>query len=174
MSRVEDIAQANQSRWARGVAARCRALVDDDPEPHFRSAITALDPTDLDVERGRTHLLYGEWLRRQKRRRDAREQLGLALDLFERSAAPAFVDRAHAELTATGLKAEVAAEPQSLGLTPQELTVARLAASGSTNAEIGAMLFISANTVDYHLRKVFQKLGISSRRQLADRLGRHD
>jgi DNA-binding CsgD family transcriptional regulator len=129
-----------------------------------------LEPTGMDVDRGRTHLLYGEWLRRGKRRRDAREQLHTALELFERSAAPAFVERSRSELTATGLKAESAAEPQSLGLTPQELTVARLAASGSTNAEIGATLFISVNTVDYHLRKVFQKLGISSRRQLADQL----
>ena len=168
--RVEDLAAANESVWARGLAARCRALVDDDPELHFQAAVATLDPTDINVERGRTHLLYGEWLRRQKRRRDAREQLGIALDLFERSAAPAFVERARAELTATGLKAQSAAEPESLGLTPQELTVARLAGSGSTNAEIGATLFISANTVDYHLRKVFQKLGISSRRQLADRL----
>ena len=168
--RVEELAAANESVWARGVAARCRALVADDPEPHFQAGIATLEPTDIDVERGRTHLLYGEWLRRRKRRRDAREQLHIALDLFERSAAPAFVERARTELTATGLKAESAAEPQSLGLTAQELTVARLAASGSTNAEIGATLFISANTVDYHLRKVFQKLGISSRRQLADRL----
>lgn len=167
---VEQCAEANQSVWARGIAARCRALVDDDPEPHFQDAIAILEPTDIDVERGRTHLLYGEWLRRRKRRRDAREQLHAALDLFERSAAPAFVERARSELIATGLKAESAVEPRSLGLTPQELTVARLAASGSTNAEIGATLFISANTVDYHLRKVFQKLGISSRRQLADRL----
>ncbi len=173
VARVEEIGTANQSAWARGVASRCRALVDKDPEPYFRTAISALDPTDVDVERGRTHLLYGEWLRRQKRRRDAREQLGLALGLFERSAAPAFVDRARAELTATGLKAESAVQPQNLGLTPQELTVARLAASGSTNAEIGATLFISANTVDYHLRKVFQKLAVSSRRQLADRLDDH-
>ena len=168
--RVEELAAANESMWARGVALRCRALVTDDPEPHFQAGIATLEPTDIDVERGRTHLLYGEWLRRRKRRRDAREQLHAALDLFERSAAPAFVARARSELTATGLKAESAAEPQSLGLTGQELTVARLAASGSTNAEIGATLFISANTVDYHLRKVFQKLGISSRRQLADRL----
>ena len=162
------MAEANGSVWARGVAQRCRALVDDEPERHFRAAIDTLEPTDLDVERGRTHLLYGEWLR------DAREQLHTALELFERSAAPAFVERTRNELTATGLTAVAAAEPQALGLTPQELTVARLAAAGSTNAEIGATLFISANTVDYHLRKVFQKLGISSRRQLADRLQGHD
>ncbi len=168
--RIEELAAANESVWACGVAARCRALVDDEPEEHFQAAIDTLRPTDIDVELGRTHLLYGEWLRRRKRRRDAREQLHIALDLFERSAAPAFVERARTELTATGLHAESATEPQSLGLTPQELTVARLAASGSTNAEIGATLFISANTVDYHLRKVFQKLGLSSRRQLADRL----
>jgi DNA-binding CsgD family transcriptional regulator len=171
--RLEEIAALNDSVWARGVAQRSRALVDDAPEPHFLAAIATLEPTDIDVETGRTHLLYGEWLRRRRRRRDAREQLHAALELFERCAAPAFVERARNELTATGLKAESAAEPQSLGLTPQELTVARLAASGSTNAEIGATLFISANTVDYHLRKVFQKLGISSRRQLADRLERH-
>ncbi len=170
VQRLEELALANGSRWARAMAQRCRALVADDPEPHFQAAIATLEPTDIDVERGRTHVLYGEWLRRRKRRRDAREQLRAALDLFERSAAPAFVERARAELTATGLKAESAPEPQALGLTPQELTVARLAASGSTNAEIGATLFISANTVDYHLRKVFQKLGISSRRQLTERL----
>jgi DNA-binding CsgD family transcriptional regulator len=170
VQRLEEIAATNGSVWALGVAQRCRALVDDEPEAHFRAAIATLEPTDIDVDRGRTHLLYGEWLRRRKRRRDAREQLHTALDLFERSAAPAFVERARSELTATGLGAESLTEPQGLGLTPQALTVARLAASGGTNAEIGATLFISANTVDYHLRKVFQKLGISSRRQLTDRL----
>ena len=174
VERLAELSAANGSPWASAMADRSRALVVDDPEPLYLAAIATLEPTDIDVERARTHLLYGEWLRRAKRRRDAREQLRAALDLFERSAAPAFVDRARAELTATGLAAESAAEPQAWGLTPQELTVARLAASGSTNAEIGATLFISANTVDYHLRKVFQKLGISSRRQLADRLGRHD
>ena len=170
------LAAANGSPWTRALADRCRALVTEhgDPEPLYQASIVALEPTDIDVERGRSHLLYGEWLRRQKRRRDAREQLTAALDLFERSAAPAFADRARSELAATGLKAELATEPQILGLTLQELTVARLAASGSTNAEIGATLFISANTVDYHLRKVFQKLGISSRRQLADRLNPQD
>ena len=174
VQRLAALATANESPWALAMAHRGRALVteDDDPEPWYRAAIEALEPTDIEVERGRSHLLYGEWLRRQKRRRDARQELTVALDIFDRSAAPAFAERARNEITATGLKAESAAEPLSLGLTSQELTVARLAASGSTNAEIGATLFISANTVDYHLRKVFQKFGISSRRQLTERLDR--
>ena len=173
---LAELAAVNGSPWTQALADRCRALVTEhgDPEPLYQASIVALEPTDIDVERGRSHLLYGEWLRRQKRRRDARAQLTTALELFERSAAPAFADRARSELAATGLKAELATEPQILGLTLQELTVARLAASGSTNAEIGATLFISANTVDYHLRKVFQKLGISSRRQLGDRLNPQD
>jgi len=174
VERLEELAAANESPWARALARRSRALVteDTDPEPLYRAAIDALEPTDIDIERARSHLLYGEWLRRGKRRRDAREQLTAALELFEHSGAPAFAARARSELTATGLKAESAVEPQSFGLTSQELTVARMAATGSTNAEIGATLFISANTVDYHLRKVFQKLGISSRRQLSERLSR--
>ncbi|WP_353952757.1 AAA family ATPase [Knoellia sp. S7-12] len=167
--RLEEMARANESRWTRAIAERSRALVDDDPEPLYLRAIATLEPTDIEVERGRSHLLYGEWLRRTKRRRDARDQLRMAVDLFERSQAPIFVQRAQNELTATGLTSEAASEPQPLGLTSQELTVARLAESGSTNAEIGATLFISTNTVDYHLRKVFQKLGISSRRQLRER-----
>ena len=170
---LRQLADANGSAWARAVAERSQALVEeDDPEPHYQAAIAILEPTDLEVEHGRTHLLYGEWLRRRKRRRDAREHLHAALELFEHGAAPAFAERARSELTATGLKAESAGLPHTHGLTPQELTVARLAAAGGTNAEIGATLFISANTVDYHLRKVFQKFGISSRRQLADLLGR--
>ena len=177
VQRLEELASVNGSPWTRAMADRCRALLTqgDDAEALYQAAIDALEATDIDVERGRSHLLYGEWLRRQKRRRDAREQLRAALELFERSAAPAFAQRARAELSATGLPsgADTPGEPQGFDLTPQELTVARLAASGSTNAEIGATLFISANTVDYHLRKVFQKIGISSRRQLADRLAGH-
>ncbi len=172
---LEELATANGSPWARAMADRSRALVaeDADAEPLYRAAIETLEPTDIDIERARSHLLYGEWLRRERRRRDAREQLTVALELFERSGAPAFAERARSELTATGLNAESAVQPQSLGLTSRELTVARMAASGSTNAEIGATLFISANTVDYHLRKVFQKLRISSRRQLTERLHRN-
>jgi DNA-binding CsgD family transcriptional regulator len=169
---LADLAAANGSPWAKAMADRSRALVTEgaDSEPLYRAAIKALEPTDIDIERARSHLLYGEWLRRERRRRDAREQLTVALELFEHSGAPAFAERARRELTATGVTAESAAQPESWGLTSQELTVARMAASGSTNAEIGATLFISANTVDYHLRKVFQKLRISSRRQLTERL----
>ena len=169
---VERLAAANGSPWNAGVAARSRALVDDGAaEEHFTRALAELEPTEVEVELARTHLLYGEWLRRARRRRHARDHLRRAADLFERSEAPAFAERARHELEATG---EVLREPGTEpgpGLTTQELTVARLAAAGSTNAEIGATMFLSVNTVDYHLRKVFQKLGISSRRQLSDRLG---
>ena len=123
-----------------------------------------------EIELARAHLLYGEWLRRGKRRREARDQLRRALGLFEDGQAPAFAERTRAELSAIGEHSPSAAEPGRPEFTPQELTVARLAASGHTNAEIGATMFLSVNTVDYHLRKVFAKLGISSRRQLSDRL----
>ena len=171
VARLEEIAAANGSLWALGAAERCRALVDDDAaEGHFEAALDAFAPTGIDIETARTHLLYGEWLRRARRRRDAREHLRLAEELFTRCEAPAFVDRARRELEASGARAHPAGPAGAPELTTQELTVARLAAAGNTNAEIGATMFISINTVDYHLRKVFQKLGISSRRQLTDRL----
>ena len=171
-TRLEELADLNGSAWTRGLALRCRALVaDDDPEPHYLAAIEALAPTDIVIELARTRLLYGEWLRRARRRRDARVQLRLALEVFEESQAPAFAQRARTELEATGERSPDALAAGGPDLTAQELTVARLAAAGHTNPEIGATLFISPNTVDYHLRKVFQKLGISSRRQLSDRFG---
>ena len=165
------LADVNGSPWCRGVAERSRALVapDDAAEAHYRAALDALAATDAVVELGRTHLLYGEWLRRVRRRRDARAALHAALAAFDRSGAHLFAQRALAELAAIGER-PTAGPPDALDLTPRELTIARLAAAGQTNAEIAATLFISPNTVDYHLRKVFQKLGISSRRQLSERL----
>ena len=168
VARLEAMAVVNGSVWTRGVAQRSRAMVEVDAEPHHRAAIATLHSTGLDIELARAHLLYGEWLRRARRRRDAREHLHQALELFERGQAPAFARRARIELQAIGDRSAPSGAPDTLDLTVQQLTVARLAAAGHTNAEIGATMFLSANTVDYHLRKVFQKLGISSRRQLAD------
>ncbi|MEO3854166.1 AAA family ATPase [Acrocarpospora sp. B8E8] len=167
-----DRAAVNGSLWCHGVAARARALISEDSaaEPHFVAAIQALDQTGAEIDLARAHLLYGEWLRRMRRRRDAGEQLQLAVQHFERSGALMFLQRTRAELEAAGMKPVAHRDSGTPDLTTQELTIARLAAVGRTNPEIAANLFISVNTVDYHLRKVFQKLGISSRRQLADRL----
>ncbi|MFE6236135.1 AAA family ATPase [Cellulosimicrobium sp. NPDC057862] len=173
--RVEDLAgraDINGSPWCRGVAERARALTasDDAAEVHYVASIDALASTRAEMDLARSHLLYGEWLRRNRRRRDAARQLRLALGHFQDSGADLFVPRTLAELRIVDAEAHVTGPTRDLGLTAQELTVARLAAAGRTNAEIGANLFISPNTVDYHLRKVFQKLGISSRRQLSDRI----
>nr|WP_062341150.1 LuxR family transcriptional regulator [Herbidospora sakaeratensis] len=172
---VDDLltrAEANGSDWCRGVALRSLALISDDADAEgcYTSAVELLGPACAEIDLARAHLLYGEWLRRQRRRREAGEQLQIAVRLFERSGADIFVPRAKAELEAAGLKAAASAGSEMPDLTTQELTIARLAAVGRTNAEIAANLFLSVNTVDYHLRKVFQKLGISSRRQLADKL----
>jgi DNA-binding CsgD family transcriptional regulator/tetratricopeptide (TPR) repeat protein len=164
-------AAASGTPWIRGVAERCAALLahDDHAEAHYRQAIEHLEQSTAPGDLGRAHLVYGEWLRRAKRRREAREQLRLALEIFARVGAPAFADRARRELESTGEHVSRHASGSADELTPQEGTIARLAASGHTNAEIGATLFISVNTVDYHLRKVFRKLEVSSRRQLSDR-----
>ena len=172
VEQLEALAAVNESGWCLGLALRSRALVAPAAEAEvcFKSAVAALDGTGALVELGRTHLLYGEWLRRMRRRADASVQLGFARDTLLRSGAEMFLPRAQAELEATGV--DVDASPSTTHeLTNQELTIARLAGAGHTNAEIGGLLFISTNTVDYHLRKVFQKLAISSRRQLTDRLG---
>ncbi|MET4157023.1 AAA family ATPase [Agromyces sp. PvR057] len=171
--RLAGFAAVSGTPWIRGVAARAAALVAEPEaaEPRYLEAIEHLGRATAPGELGRAHLLYGEWLRRVKRRREAREHLRTACEIFERVSAPAFAARARRELEATG-EHVVAHEPGDDGaehLTPQEEAVARLAAAGRTNAEIGAELFISANTVDYHLRKVFRKLGITSRRQLVER-----
>ncbi|GAA1018729.1 LuxR C-terminal-related transcriptional regulator [Acrocarpospora pleiomorpha] len=173
VDRLVAMAEVNGSSWCRGVAVRSKALVSDDTEAEgcYLAAIEALGRTCAETDLARAHLLYGEWLRRMRRRREAGEQLQLAARQFEQSGAHVFVPRTRAELEAAGLKAAaVPADPGPPGLTPQELTISRLAARGRTNAEIAANLFISVNTVDYHLRKVFQKLGVSSRRQLSEKL----
>lgn len=169
VGRLTASAEANGSPWNRGVAERSCALVsaDEEAESHYRAAIETLDGAGVEIEIARAHLLYGEWLRRARRRGDAREHLAVAAEAFERMDATAFAARARAELDAAGGTARTGGSGR-VDLTAQETTVARLAAAGRTNAEIGATLFISVNTVDYHLRKVFQKLAITSRRQLVD------
>lgn len=173
-ARLTTMAAANRTPWLGGLDQRCRALVTADAgaEQHHLRAIELLGAADVPADLGRAHLLYGEWLRRMKRRRDAREQLRCAIDIFDRIEAPAFGERARAELSATGAKVHTHHVVSGIELSSQEAAVAQMAAAGKTNAEIGTALFISVNTVDYHLRKVFGKLAISSRRQLSDHFGK--
>jgi DNA-binding CsgD family transcriptional regulator len=168
------MARANEAPRCRGVAERSLGLVEatEQAEAHYLAAIDALSGTRAEVELARAHLVYGEWLRRRRRRGEACEHLQLAVGHFENAGADLFLPRTKGELEAAGGTAGKARESYSTNLTAQELSIARLAADSHTNVEIGAKLFISPNTVDYHLRKVFQKLGISSRRQLTDRLSR--
>jgi DNA-binding CsgD family transcriptional regulator len=159
--------------WAMGVLARSRALVhstSSEAEPYYQEALRLLDPTPLRTETARTHLLYGEWLRRRKRRADARKQLNASLSAFTAMGAAAFAQRAALELAASGAKPLVTSTVQRSALTPQERHVAELAAQGMTNSEISEQLFISISTVDYHLSKVFRKLEITSRRRLKDKI----
>lgn len=168
---LAQLADANGSPWCRGLAERGLALVStQDAEPHYTASIDTLGKTGAEVDLARSHLVYGEWLRRTRRRREAGEQLRLALEHFRHSGADLFVARATTELAPLTDPGDIGSAPRQFDLTTQEHTIAQLAAAGRTNPEIAANLFISPNTVDYHLRKVFQKLGVSSRRQLADRL----
>jgi DNA-binding CsgD family transcriptional regulator len=148
--------------------ARARALVDATAEAEhaYRRSIALLTPTPARADLARSHLVYGEWLRRRKRRSDARTHLRAAHTMFVEMGAAPFAERARTELLATGERARVRTAQAAPVLTPQEEQVARLAADGMTNAEIGSRLFISAKTVDYHLGKIYRKLGIDSRRQL--------
>ena len=162
-------ATASGTSWALGLLARCRALVADGSSSGalYEEALDHLGRTSWRTEVARTHLLYGEWLRRQKRRTQAREPLHTAYEMFDTMGARAFAERARVELLATGERARARRAETTHDLTPRELQIARLAAQRATSREIAGQLFISANTVDYHLRKVFQKFGITSRRELA-------
>lgn len=168
LTHLAERATANRSTLDLGLLARSQALfaTDADAEAHFRDSIVKLEASGARLHLARTQLLYGEWLRRQKRRRDAREHLGAARDTFESMGANGFADRARVELLATGASARRRVDETRHDLTPQELRIARLAAGGATNPEIAARLFLSANTVDYHLRKVYRKLDIKSRHEL--------
>jgi DNA-binding CsgD family transcriptional regulator len=158
--------------WGLGIAARSRALLTDGDaaEPLYREAIERLGRTRLRPELGRAHLLYGEWLRRQRRRIDARAELRIAHEMFTGFGMEAFTERARVELEATGERARKRTVDTLGELTPQEAQISRLVAQGQTNREIAAQLFISASTVEYHLRKAFRKLGVTSRVQLALRI----
>ena len=168
LRRLEERTGAAGTDWALGVRAWARALLSDGPaaESLYREAIERLERTRIAVHLARAHLVYGEWLRRENRRVDAREHLRAAHEIFASAGAQAFADRARRELAATGETARTRTDETRDVLTPQEGQIARLARDGLSNPEIGAQLFISPRTVQYHLHKVFQKLEISSRGQL--------
>ena len=176
LERLAEATSAADTDWARGVEARSRALLSDDEkaEACYQEAIRRLSRTPLRPELARAHLLYGEWLRRQHRRVDARAQLRTAHELLEGIGMEGFAERARRELLATGEKVRKRRDDTRDELTPQEAHIARLARDGRTNSEIGTELYISARTVEWHLRKVFTKLGIVSRKDLQGALAGAD
>ena len=172
LARLTAYAAVTDSDWAAALLARSRALVDDgeNAERNYVEALDRLAQTRLRFELARTRLLHGEWLRRERRRADARTQLKAAFDDFTEMGADGFAERTRHELLATGEKVRKRTVDTLNALTPQEEQIARMARAGRTNPEIGAELYISARTVEWHLRKVFEKLSITSRRELRDAL----
>jgi DNA-binding NarL/FixJ family response regulator len=168
LQRLAQTTQQCDTDWALGIEARCRGLLSDGTaaEELYREAIERLSNTRLRPDLARAHLVYGEWLRREGRRLDAREQLRTAHDMLDAIGMEAFADRARRELVATGEKARKRSDETRDQLTPQEEQIARFARDGLSNPEIGATLFLSPRTVEWHLRKVFAKLGINSRSDL--------
>jgi len=162
---------ATPAAWGLGIEARVRALLHAD-EDAYRQSIDQLSKTSLRAEVARGHLLYGEWLRREGRRVDAREQLRTAHEQLDTMGLEAFAERARHELLATGETVRKRTPDTLNDLTAQELQIAGLARDGLTNPEIAAQLFLSPRTVEWHLRKTFSKLGITSRRQLPTALAR--
>jgi DNA-binding CsgD family transcriptional regulator len=176
LARLASRAEAAGTVWGLGLLSRCRALATEgaQAEEHYRDAVAGLEQTPAATDIAWTHLLFGEWLRRQNRRIEARESLRLAHNMFSSMGAKTFAHRAAIELRATGAHARKRSPEVHDSLTPQEEQIARIAARHATNSEIAAQLFISANTVDYHLRKVFRKLNVSSRRELATVMHKSD
>jgi ATP/maltotriose-dependent transcriptional regulator MalT len=172
VERLADVTTASGTNWGLGIQARCRALLSDGEgaDRLYREAVERLGRTRLRPELARAQLLYGEWLRREHRRVDVRAQLRAAHQQFVSIGMEAFAERARAELLATGEKVRKRTAATRDDLTAQELQIARLAGDGLSNAEIGARLFLSPRIVEWHLRKVFGKLGIRSRRELATAL----
>jgi DNA-binding CsgD family transcriptional regulator len=168
LKRLSESTRASGTDWALGIEARSHALLSDGEaaESHYRKAIERLGRTRIRFELARAHLLYGEWLRRKRRRIDAREQLRLAHEMLRDMGAEAFAERARRELAATGETVRKRSVETRDQLTAQEAQIARLAGDGLSNQDIGARLFISPRTVEYHLHKVFAKLCIGSRSQL--------
>ncbi|WP_110851919.1 ATP-binding protein [Georgenia satyanarayanai] len=169
LERLSVRARASGTEWALGLAARSRALTSTGPaaEEHYREAIERLGRCRMATHLARAHLLYGEWLRREGRRQDARHQLRTAHQLLSDMGAEAFADRAARELRATGEHPRRRTAQPTDALTAHELHIARLVATGATSREVGAQLFLSPRTIEAHLRNIFRKLGITSRRQLA-------
>ncbi|MGI8334802.1 helix-turn-helix transcriptional regulator [Actinomadura scrupuli] len=169
LARLSERAPISGTPWALGVLARSRALMADDDraEDLYLESIELLGRTLVVTELARAHLLYGEWLRRRRRRSDARRRLRTAHEMFATMGATAFAERARTELLATGERPRKRTAQTSHHLTPQEAQVAGLAAAGATNAEIATRLFITTSTVEYHLNKIFRKFDLTSRRQLA-------
>jgi DNA-binding CsgD family transcriptional regulator len=168
LGRLAKATSIGQTDWGQGIYARSRALLADgeDAERWYREAVDRLGRTGFRPELARVHLLYGEWLRRERRRTDARAQLRTAHDMLTAIGMQAFAERARRELRATGETARRRTASPHEQLTPQEDQIARLVRAGLSNPEIAAQLFLSPRTVEYHLAKVFTKLDITSRRQL--------
>jgi DNA-binding CsgD family transcriptional regulator len=174
LERLAEMTLPAGTNFGLGILARSRALLSDSAtaEGLYGEAIERLSRTQLRPELARAHLLYGELLRREGRRVDAREQLRIAYEMFVAIGMEAFAERARRELLATGETVRKRSVETQDELTPQEAQIARLASEGHTNPEIGAQLFLSRRTIEWHLHKVFDKLEIGSRRELPAALGR--
>jgi DNA-binding CsgD family transcriptional regulator len=172
LTRLAEGTTASGTDWAGSIEARCRALLADGhaAETLYQEAIDRVTNTPMRWDLARARLVYGEWLRRDRRTKEAREQLREAEALFSDFGARAFADRARVERLATGEHARKRSPATRFDLTPQESQISRMVAQGSTNREIASKLFISASTVEYHLHKIFRKLGVRSRAQLTQRL----